>query len=180
MTKWFYPLLAVLIAAAALLMLNDLRVQARRSTETINAKLPEILDKTRRTADTLAVLSDDIKKLRTLAGAADTVGRDPALVDYATAVLDKIATVDGVVGLMPKLIGSDLKDTQPAKEWVVDARKEAVLLVFRATSRDELLDRLTQNKFGSDWYLQPKGEKPVPLKEWVKQNVPTPDAPPSK
>ena len=171
MTKWFYPALAVLVAAALLLMLNDLRIQARRSTETINAKLPEILDKTRRTADTLAVLSEDIKKLRALAGATDGV-RDPALVDYATAVLNQIEATDAVIGLMPKLIGSELKETQPAREWVVDARKEAVLLVFRAGSRDELLDRLCKNKFGSDWYIQPKGGQPVTLAEWVRKNVP--------
>jgi hypothetical protein len=172
MTKWLYPLLAVLVSAALLWMLNDLRVQARRSAETINAKLPEILDKSRRTADTLAVLADDVKRLRALAGATDGV-RDPALVDYATAVLDRIAAVDGVVGLMPKVIGSELKDTQPTKEWVVGARKEALVLVFRAGSRDELLERLCQNKFGSDWYIQPKGGKAVVLREWVKQNVQT-------
>ena len=170
MTRYFYPALAACVAAALLWMLNDLRVQARRSTETINAKLPEILDKTRRSADTLAVLSEDIKKLRALAGATNDV-RDPALVDYATAVLDKIESTDAVIGLMPKLIGSELKETQPAREWVVDARKEAVLLVFRAHSRDELLDRLCKNKFGSDWYLQPRGGQPVTLIEWVRKNV---------
>ena len=171
MTRWFYPVLAVLVSAAGLLMLNDLRVQARRSTETINSKLPELLDKSRRTADTLAVLADDIKRIRALAGATDGA-RDPALMDYATAVLDKIAGVDGVVGLMPKLVGHELKETQPAKEWVADARKEAVVLVFRAGSREELLERLCRNKFGSDWYLQVKGEGAVLLREWVKQNVP--------
>jgi hypothetical protein len=171
MTRYFYPALALLVSAAVLLMLNDLRVQARRSTETINAKLPEILDKSRMTADTLAVLSADIKKLRTLAGAPGDV-RDPALVDFATAVLDKIAATDAVIGLMPKLIGNDLKETQPAREWVVDARKEAVLLVFRAHSRDELLDHLCKNKYGSDWYLQPKGAAPVTLAEWIRKNVP--------
>jgi hypothetical protein len=171
MTKWFYPVLAVLVTAAVLLMLNDLRIQARRSTETINAKLPEILDKSKRTADTLAVLSEDIKKLRALAGATNDV-RDPALVDFATAVLDRIESTDAVIGLMPKLIGTELKETQPAREWVVDARKEAVLLVFRAHSREELLDRLGKNKYGSDWYIQPKGKNPVTLSQWVKENLP--------
>jgi hypothetical protein len=176
MTKWFYPALAVLVAAAVLLMLNDLRVQARRGTQTVNAQLPEILDKTRRTADTLAVLSEDVRKLRALAGGATDAARDPALVDYAAAVLDKIAAADAVVGLMPKLIGSELKETQPAKDWVADARKEALVLVFRAGSRDELLDRLCKNKYGSDWYIQPKGGAAVPLAQWVRENVPPPGA----
>jgi hypothetical protein len=171
MTRWFYPALAVLVSAAALWMLNDLRLQARRSTQTINAKLPEILDKTRLTADTLADLSRDVKKLRTLAGATDTV-RDPALVDFATAVLDKVEATDATIGLMPKLIGHELKDTLPAREWAVDARKEAVWLVFLAHSRQDLLDRLCRNKFGSDWYIQPKGQPPVPLAQWIRQNVP--------
>jgi hypothetical protein len=171
MTKWFYPALAVLVSAAVLWMLNDLRVQARRGTETINAKLPEILDKTRLTADTLADLSRDVKKLRTLAGATGDV-RDPALVDFATAVLNKVESADAVIGLMPKLIGHELKDTLPAREWVVDARKEAVWLVFLAHSRQDLLERLCRNKFGSEWYIQPKGGQPVTLVQWVKDNVP--------
>jgi hypothetical protein len=179
MTKWFYPALAVLVSAAILWMLNDLRVQARRSTETVNAKLPEILDKTRLTADTLADLSRDVKKLRTLAGATDTV-RDPALVDFATVVLNKIEASDATIGLMPKLIGHELKDTLPTREWVVDARKEAVWLVFLAHSRQDLLERLCRNKYGSDWYIQFKGAAPVPLAQWVRENVPGAATQPAK
>ena len=61
-----------------------------------------------------------------------------------------------------------MKDTVPASEWVVDARKEALLLTFRVNSKDEFLDRLCQNKFGSDWHIQPQGAEAVPLAEWIK------------
>lgn len=172
MTKWFYPALVAVVSATLLLMLNDLRVQARRSTETINAKLPEILEKTRKSADTLAVLSEDIKKLRTLAGATDRV-RDTALVDHATAVLDQLEKADAVIGLKPKLFGEALKETVPAKEWVVDARKEALVLVFRAHSKDELLDGLCKNMYGSDWYIQPKGAEAITLRQWIESHIPT-------
>jgi hypothetical protein len=176
MTRWLYPTLATVVSLALLLMLNDLRLQARRSTQTINQKLPEILDKTRKSADTLAALSEDVKKLRTLAGATDAA-RDATLVDFATHILDRVEQVDGVIGLKPKLIGDALKETLPAREWVVDARKEALLLVFRAHSKDELLDRLCKNKYGSDWYIQPKDAPALTLRDWITKNATTQPTP---
>src|SRR5688500_5378531 len=154
MVKWIYLGLAVAFCAALLLMLNDLRLQVRRGAETVNSQLPEILDKTRKTADTMAVLSDDIRQLRDLAGAPDGV-RDATLAAYADDLLDAVEASGATIGLKPKLIGTELKETLPAREWVADARKEALWLTFRASSREEFLDRLCKNKFGSDWYIQP-------------------------
>jgi hypothetical protein len=167
MAKWLYLALASVVSAALLLMLNDLRLQVRRGTETVNRQLPEILDKTRKTADTMAVLSEDIRQLRDLAGAPQGV-RDRTLAAYADDVLDAVQSSGATIGLKPKLIGSELKDTVPATEWVVDARKEALLLTFRVNSKEEFLERLCQNKFGSDWYIQPRGAEAVPLAEWIK------------
>jgi hypothetical protein len=163
--------LAVVVSAALLWMLNDLRVQAKRATRTLNDQLPEILDRTKRSADTLAVLSDDIRQLRDLAGAGDAA-RDKSLAAYADRVLDAVESTDATIGLKPKLIGDALKDTVPARQWVTDARKEALWLTFRAASRDELLDRLCKNKFGSEWHIQPAGGGAVPLADWVRQHVP--------
>ena len=168
MVKWVYPALAVVVSALLLLMLNDLRVQVKRGTATVNNHLPEILDKTRRTADTVAVLSEDIRQLRDLAGGGTDRARDKTLVAFADTLLDAVESADAVVGLKPKLIGSELKDTVPAKEWVVDARKEALWQTFRVNSRSELVERLTRNKFGSEWYIQPNGAGAVPLAEWLK------------
>jgi hypothetical protein len=171
MTKWFYPALAATFCAILLLMLNDLRLQAKRSAQTLNDQLPAILDRTKKSADTLAVLSEDIRQLRDLAGVGQGA-RDMTLAAFADRVLDAIESTDAVIGLKPKLVGEALKETVPAKQWVADARKEALWLTFRSSSREEMLAHLCRNKYGSDWYIQPMGLEPVRLGEWVEKSVP--------
>ncbi len=173
MLKWLYLSIAVIALIVFGLLLNDLRLELKRTARTVNEQLPEILDKSRRSADALAAVSDDIRQLRDLAGAPAAGARDETLAAYADSVLDALEKSDLSIGLKPKLFGDALKDTQPAKEWVVAARKEGLWLTFRAKSKAELLDGLTKNKFGSDWYAQPPaGGEAVPLRDWLKANHP--------
>lgn len=176
MFKWVALLISALVLGLFAWMVNDLRVQAKRATVTINEKLPEILDKTRKSTETLAVLSEDIRQLRDLAGASDV--RDRSLVGYADAVLDAVEASGGSIGTKGLLGGNTLKDPQPAAEWAASARKEAVWLTFRAHSREDLLTRLTQTKFGSDWHIQSGTSAPVLLREWIEQNVELPNTSP--
>ena len=130
MIKWLYFALAVVATAAVLFLLNDVRVQLKSSTATVNDKLPRILDKTEQTAETMAALSADVRDLRELAGLPQGGGRDATLVRYADRVLDAVAATGGQVGT-EALIGKGLKSPQPAAEWVAGARKEAVWLKAR-------------------------------------------------
>ena len=147
-------------------LVNDLRVQLRRTSATVNEKLPSILEKTERSATALAELSEDVRQLRDLAGA--TGPRDATLAAYADAILDRLETSGLTIGTRGMISGR-LDDPQPAAEWVAAARKEALWLTFRAKSRGELLDRLTQTKFGTAWHAQPPGPdaKPQPLRSWI-------------
>ncbi|MBA3312861.1 MAG: hypothetical protein H0T47_06155 [Planctomycetaceae bacterium] len=152
-------------------LLNDLRLELKRSAQTVNRDLPVILANTRKSTETLAEVSGDIKELRNLAG-VDDAPRDQTLVTYADSVLDLIETqADAKIGT-EKLIGKSLSDPVPAKEWVAGARKEAVWLTFRAKSRTELLDRLVRTKFGSDWKIQFGDAQPQSLREWLVENHP--------
>ena len=172
MIKWMYFGLAALTAAAVLLLLNDLRLQMKRASVTVNDKLPRILEKTESSAQTLADLSADVKQLRDLAGLPQGT-RDKTLAVYADQVLDAVEASGGTVGLKSLLPGKDrLKDPQPAKDWVAGARKEAVWLTFRADSRRELLERLCRNKFGSDWMIQVGDADPLTLAAWVTEKLP--------
>lgn len=152
-------------------MINDLRLELKRGASTVNEKLPEILASTKKSTDTLAQLSDDIKQLRDLAGISGQA-RDRSLVGFADQLLDAIESSGGKVALNKKFFGSGLKDVIDAKEWVVAARKEAVLQTFRAKSKAEILKRLCKNKFGSDWMFQSGESEPIPLIDWLAQNVP--------
>lgn len=189
MFKWVCLSVAVVAVVVLGWMINDLRLEARKSVHTINEHLPVIVEKTRRTADvvndklpgilsraettgtTLAELAHDVQMLKQLAG-VDSKARDQGLVAYADSVLDLLEKQPGQIGLRKKLGGSGLKDTVPVKEWVVAARREALLLTVLVKSRRELLERLTRNKFGSDWYLELPGQTPVRLSDWIKANHP--------
>jgi hypothetical protein len=174
MFKWVTLAVATIAVAVFGWMVNDLRLQAKRATATVNENLPEILEKSRTSAQTLAVLSEDIRQLRDLAGASNGPARDRTLVAYADAILDAVESSGGSIGTKGLLSGDKLKDPQPAIEWATAARKEAVWLTFRAASRDELLQRLTQTKFGSEWIIQLPDAQPVPLRQWIERNVALP------
>jgi len=170
--------LTVLLAVAVWFgwMLNDLRLELKRSAQTVHRDLPVILANTRKSTETLAEVSGDIKELRNLAGVEDAP-RDKTLVTYADGLLDLVEAQTGAQVGVEKLIGKSLSDPLPAKEWVAGARKEAVWLTFRAKSRAELLDRLTQNRFGSEWKIQFADEPPQSLRDWlVEHHPPTTEA----
>jgi hypothetical protein len=178
MFKWVCLGVAVFFLAELSWMINDLRLQARHSGEvvkemggTINQHLPEIVEKTRTTAETLAELSEDLRQLKELAGVAHTV-RDKNLVAYATSLLDAVEASGGQIGLKKTFGGSGLKNLVPAKEWVVSARKEALVLTILVRSKTELMTRLAKNKFGSHWYIQIGDREPMTLMDWLKANHP--------
>jgi hypothetical protein len=162
---WIYHALAIVALVLVVFLLYDLRTEFKRTGSTVNAHLPEILEKTRTSTETLARLSEDIRQLRDLAGA--TGPRDATLAKYADDLLDRVeAAADARVGV-EAILGKGLKDPLPAKEWTAEARKEALYLTFAAKSREELLERLTKNKFGREWLIQEGKAEPVRLKDWL-------------
>ena len=167
--SWIYHALAIIAFVILIVLLNDLRREFHRTGETVNRHLPEILEKTRTSTETLARLSEDIRQLRDLAGA--TNARDATLAKYADELLDAIEAADARIGV-EAIIGSGLKDARPAQEWTADARKEAVYLAFAASTRQELLERLTKNKFGRDWLIQEGQAAPVKLIDWLGAKLP--------
>lgn len=195
MFKWACLTVVAIFLAATGWMINDVRLEVRRSTQvlhttgqTVNEQLPTVVDKVRSTADviseklpeiverigksteTLAELSEDIRQLKELAGVSNAA-RDKTLVAYADSVLDMIDSANGTIGLK-KTFGSGLKSTLPVKEWVVAARKEALYLTVVSKSKKELVTRLAENKFGSSWYILLEGKEPVALFDWLKANHP--------
>lgn len=169
MFKWICLALAVVVVTGLGWTINDLRLEIKHTSQTVNQHLPEILANVQKSTDTLAALSEDLKQLRDLAGASGQA-RDKTLVTYADSLLDLLETTDAQIGLEKKVLGGGLKSLVPAKEWVVDARKEALWLSFRASSKVELLTRLCENKFGSPWFIQFPGEEAQLLMEWLKLN----------
>jgi hypothetical protein len=196
MFKWACLGVAVVFLAVLTWLLNDLRQEihqsaaivqtagqtinehlpaivdkTRKTTDTLAEQLPEIVEKTRTSTETLAELAEDIRQLKELAGVS-TQARDKSLVAYANSVLDSIEASGGTIGLKKAFGAKGLKNPVPAREWVVGARKEAVLLTILANSKVEFATRLTRNKFHSAWYIQMGEQEPVPLLDWLKANHP--------
>lgn len=168
--RWSCFALATLAIAALLWMVNDLRVEAKRTNAMVSAQLPAVLHNVKIATDTLAHVAKDIESLRDLTGLASAPG-DRSLVQYADSVLDFLETQQGTIG-RTKVIGQGLKDVVPAQDWVTGARKEALWLSFRASSKQELLDRLGKTKFGEHWMFAPPAGPPVPLIDFLKKNHP--------
>lgn len=171
MFKWVCLACTIVVVIGLGWVLNDLRVELEHTSQTVNEHLPEILANVKKSTETLVMLSEDIKQLRDLAGASGG-SRDRTLVTYADSILDFIESSDAQIGLKKKVLGSGLKSAMLATEWVVDARKEALWLTFRAKSRNELLERLCENKFGSSWFIQFDDKDPISLIDWLKENHP--------
>ncbi|HBP20138.1 MAG TPA: hypothetical protein DEA08_20405 [Planctomycetes bacterium] len=163
--RWVALGLAALVAGYLCWALEDLRQEAKTSGKAVNAHLPQILAKVDATSATVKEVSDDLKKLRDLAGASGP--RDKSLAVFADRLLDMLEQAQVVVGV-EKLIGKEISKPLAAADWVRDARKEALFLTFRAKSKAELFTRLCKNKFGSPWLVQgsEEGAKPEPLAAW--------------
>lgn len=177
MFKWICLIVAVAFLASLLWLVNDVRLEVRRAVDAVkqsstkvNEHLPTIVEKAERTTVTLANLADDIRQLKELLGVANSP-RDKNLVSYADRLLDVIEKSGGTIGVT-KTLGSGLKNTVPALEWVVAARKEALFLTMVAKSKTELLNRLTETKFGSAWHIQLPEQEPLPLVDWLKAHHP--------
>lgn len=164
--------LAVAMSALGLFgwMVNDVRLELKRTTAVMNDHLPVILEQTRTSTQTLAELSEDLQAIRDLAGA--TGPRDRTLVTYADGILDLVAEQSAARIGVEKLIGSSLNDPLPAADWVADARKEAVWQSLRSGTKHELLDRLCRNRYGSPWRIQFGEEAPQLLVDWLRDHHP--------
>lgn len=189
MFKWACLGVAVVFLSVLGWMINDLRVEVRRSSQIVDEHLPPIMDKTRKATDSLLVnlpeiadrvhtttatvaeLTEDIRQLRELLGLPRGKKRDETLVGYATSVLDALEKSGGVIGLK-KTVGKGLKSPVAANEWVQGARREAFLLTLlgKAKSKQDMLTRLATNWRGSNWYIQIDGQEPVTVLNWLKAN----------
>ncbi|MGE0545501.1 MAG: hypothetical protein AB7O24_28470 [Kofleriaceae bacterium] len=170
MFKWACFGLAVVTIGVFGWMVNDVRTELKHTNHHVNENLPEILANAKQVTGTLAQLSKDVEGLRDLAGIASGP-QDRSLVVYADSVLDFLEQQTGQVGL-EKVIGGGIKDAVSVQDWVQSARKEAVWLSFRASTKAELLDRLAKNKFGSAWqFVSATGER-IPLIDLVRKNHP--------
>ena len=168
--RWACFALAAITAGTLLWIVNDMRVEVKRTNETIDQHLPAVLANVKTATETLANVSKDIESLRDLTGLTTGTG-DRSLVQYADSILDFLETQQGKIG-RTKTLGDGLKDVVPVQDWVAGARKEALWLSFRADTKQELLDRLGKTKFGEHWMFAPASGAPVPLIDFLKQQHP--------
>ncbi|MBX3157459.1 MAG: hypothetical protein KF773_15900 [Deltaproteobacteria bacterium] len=171
--RWSCLGLAAVVLGILLWMVNDVRVEVKRTSVTVNEHLPHVLANLKTSTDAVAKLAEDFKNLRNLAGVgAAGASRDGSLVAYADSMLDYLETQKGARIGLDKLVGSGLKDLEPIDDWLRGARKEALLLTFLVKSKKDVLERLCKNKFGSKFYIAPAAGEPMPLLDFVRKHHP--------
>ena len=190
MFKWCCLAAGVLFGLVLAWMVNDLRQEVRRSVDTVNkdlpqiveksrqvadvvhGHLPELLEKTKKTSEAVSAVAEDVQQLRKLLG-LPRGGRDETLVAYMDGVLEAVEQSGGTIGLK-KVLGKGLDDPVPAREWVARARRtDALSALLLAGSRGDFLRGLGRSAvLKRIWYIQVGGREPVPLVDWVKANHP--------
>ena len=152
-------------------MINDLRLHVRQSVDIVNRDLPQILEKSRYSSETLATLSSDLNQLRGLM-VGDSVSREKNMIAYESEILKLIENSNGQIGVK-KTLGTGLADPIPAREWVTRERKGALWDQTRSRSKAELLNRIGRSAIlNRVWYIDTGDKKLIPLIDWVKANHP--------
>lgn len=141
-----------------------------KMTLTLSENLPDLVDRIGKTSEVIAELAEDIRQLKELAGVTSGA-RDKSLVAYANGLLQAVELSGGSIGVH-KPFGKGLKNTRPAAEWVVGARKEALILTILVKSKKEMLTRLGKTKLGANWMIEFPEKEPVPLIDWLRLNHP--------
>ncbi len=159
MFKWLCFGTTLVLAGVITWMVNDIRVSTKQT-----------LEKARVTAEIAADVSQDIKGLRKLAGIGGG-GTDKGFTEYANEVMDLFdgAGKDAKIGVLKK---GALKDPVPADEWTHGERKKALVLVWSAKSKADILKGICHNIWGSEFGIQIGNAPPVSLEEWIKSRHP--------
>ena len=139
-------------------------------TLTMSENLPDLLDRVSKTSEVIAELAEDIRQLKELAGVTSSA-RDKSIVAYANSLLSAVEASGGVIGVK-KTLSKGLKNPRPASEWVVGARREALILTILVKSKKEMLTRLSKTKLGAQWMIELPGQEPMTLIDWLQKNHP--------
>ena len=139
-----------------------------KMTLTLSDNLPDLVDRAGKASEVIAELAEDIRQLKELAGISASA-RDKSLVAYANGLLGAVESSGGTIGVK-KTVGKGLKNTRPAAEWVVGARREALVLTILVKSKKEMLTRLGKTKLGANWMIELPDKEPMTLIDWLRQN----------
>ncbi len=117
----------------------------------------------------LKALTTQVKELRELAGLQGGYQREA--VRYASGVLNTIETLRGKgVEVMTKGIGGK---AEPLEEWLVGARREALVLVFTTKSPQAFLRELCQSMaLNRPFHLRFPDGKTEKLEDWLRREHP--------
>lgn len=167
--------------------LPEIVQRSRDTSKAVSENLPELLEKSKTVSekllhasealpeimDQIKALAEDVKRLKELLAGSSLVKHDDSVVAFANGVLNAIEKADGVIGVT-KNVGSGLKDTRKAEDWVREERREVFwLAAVRGKSKKEIVEGIVKTKLGFSWHIQLSGSKKhVTLLEWLKKNHP--------
>lgn len=159
--KWAKTVILCLFCLTVAWMINDLRIFTKQ-------KLSEISERTLVIATTGKEVAGDVSGVRAVLGLPNG-SRDNTLTSYTQSLMDLIeAQADATIG-----VGEKMKDAVSVSEWSKSARQEALVLLWREHSRENVLFRLSRTwPLRKEYYIQLKGEAPQALEAWVRAHHP--------
>jgi hypothetical protein len=178
--KWTALAIGTVFLVALTWMVNDMRLQVRETTiivkktgDTLNDRLPDILNRTLVVAETVSELAMDVRNLKSAISKVPLVRADEDLAAYAASVLEAVEKSGAMIGQKASS-GTGLKKPVPAREWAGGTSRQPALLARLARSKREVAQKLSNNVLGHPWYMQfgDKDSERVPLLEWLKKNHP--------
>src|SRR5258707_515335 len=103
--KWIALGVGTVFLVVLTLMVNDMRLQVGETTtivkktgETLNDRLPDILNRTLVVAETVSELAMDVRNLKSVLGKVPLVRADEDLAAYAGSVLEAIEKSGATIG----------------------------------------------------------------------------------
>src|SRR5262249_8479047 len=104
-------------------MVNDVRLKVRRTAEvvgetgeTLNERLPEILNRTLLVTETVSELATDVRNVKAAIGKSPLAKGDEELSAYASGVIEAVEKSGATVGLKPT-VGKALKTPVTPPDW---------------------------------------------------------------
>ncbi|MCA9136266.1 MAG: hypothetical protein KDB00_05895 [Planctomycetales bacterium] len=188
MFKWACLTTAIVFGLVVLYMIHDLKrdvtgslqsaqqavSKANVALETVNDKLPTIVDEVKKGTETLSGVAEDVKLLKSVAGISQNDRGLRGIANYVDeiqrALGDETEGKDATIKV-EAVIGSSLKDVESAREFLVGLNKEAIYILAVAKSKEEALWRVCHGGLPrrAPYYIAFPNEEPVLLDTFIKQ-----------
>ncbi len=152
--------------------------QVRFSVDKVNHRMPSMLSEIHTTSRTLKGLADDVELIKEVAGVGEEA-KDRGIRSLAVYVrevqdlLQQKSEDSNATVLIEEVVGSDLKEVDTLKAFLVGVNKEMLVILTLSNSNEETLYRICHSGIRrKPYYIQLENEDPIKLEDYIRQHHP--------